>query len=118
MKRRDFVWAVVGGVGAVSVAAYFLFDDVEYDPAIAQPRALSLILDDKGIQAIGEQYRKQVPDESSANTLAKILKGAGSDVEDKIANDFKTGNTVIVDGWILSVTEARQCALSSTRQKS
>jgi len=43
-----------------------------------------------------------------------MLEGAVSHLEESIKNDFETGNTVIVDGWILSRTEARQCALLST----
>jgi hypothetical protein len=39
-------------------------------------------------------------------------------LDQQIKNDFITGNMVMVDGWILSVTEARQCALFSlTLQK-
>jgi hypothetical protein len=30
-----------------------------------------------------------------------------------VARDFADGHTVLVDGWVLSVTEARQCALFS-----
>jgi hypothetical protein len=33
--------------------------------------------------------------------------------EEQIKNDFGTGNVVIIDGWILAITEARQCALFS-----
>lgn len=31
----------------------------------------------------------------------------------RIKNDFEKGNTVEINGWILSVTEARQCAYLS-----
>jgi hypothetical protein len=34
-------------------------------------------------------------------------------MSDLVRGDFAHGRTVIVDGWILSVTEARQCALFS-----
>jgi hypothetical protein len=32
----------------------------------------------------------------------------------QVRADFAEGHTVIVDGWLLSTTEARQCALYST----
>jgi hypothetical protein len=32
-----------------------------------------------------------------------------------IRDDFAAGRTVLVDGWVLSVTEARQAALYSLR---
>jgi len=35
-------------------------------------------------------------------------------IGDQIRDDFGAGRTVVVDGWLLSVTEARQCALYST----
>jgi hypothetical protein len=40
------------------------------------------------------------------------LLGIGS-IDDQIRDDFTAGRTVVVDGWVLSVTEARQAALFS-----
>ena len=37
-------------------------------------------------------------------------------LQQKVHSDFEGGNTVIVSGWVLSVTEARQCALFSLTQ--
>jgi len=34
-------------------------------------------------------------------------------LEERIRNDFIHGDTVAVDGWLLSITEARLCALAS-----
>ncbi|MEO8404889.1 MAG: hypothetical protein ABI480_09845 [Chitinophagaceae bacterium] len=34
-------------------------------------------------------------------------------LEKKVHTDFATNNLVVANGWILSVTEARQCALFS-----
>jgi hypothetical protein len=34
-------------------------------------------------------------------------------LDQKVKQDFESGNTVLVKGWVLSVTEARQCALYS-----
>ena len=36
----------------------------------------------------------------------------------QIADDFKNDRIVLVDGWMLSVTEARQCGLYSMLQES
>jgi len=30
-----------------------------------------------------------------------------------VRRDFETGRTVLVNGWVLAATEARQCALFS-----
>jgi hypothetical protein len=36
-----------------------------------------------------------------------------ADLEERIRNDFIHGDTVAVDSWLLSITEARLCALVS-----
>jgi hypothetical protein len=37
-------------------------------------------------------------------------------LENKVENDFKTGKIAVIKGWVLSLTEARQCALFSILQ--
>jgi hypothetical protein len=115
MKRRDFIISTVAGVGVISASAYYLFGDVEYDAALADPHSLALIWDTKTISDIGKQYRINNPDESSPRTLVKLLNTASPN-DETITNDFAAGKIVIVDGWMLSQTEARQCALASTQQ--
>lgn len=110
------------GIAAVSIpTAYYFLGDIEYDPSLADPQLLSLIWDNETIKKIGNQYRLQMPSENSERSLVKNLKAVTSEVslanapnlEEIIKKDFETGNTIIVDGWILSRTEARQCALFS-----
>jgi hypothetical protein len=115
MKRRDFIITTVAGAGVISISTYFLTRDVEYDPVLAQPKSLSPIWDDQTINSIGTQYRANTPGESSTRALVKLLE-AGP-IDESITNDFATEKTVVVDGWILSVTEARQCAIASTISK-
>ena len=113
------------GIVAISLpTAYYYGRDVEFNVILAQPQSLSFIWDVQTINSIGNQYRLQVPDEESKRSLVKLLgvdASAKTDalvsaLEEKINNDFETGNTIMVDGWILSVTEARQCALASSIQ--
>ncbi len=70
-------------------------------------------------------YRIQTPAESEIDKLADLLStdSAGNKIsssEDifiqnlmnqKIKHDFETDNIVIVNGWVITLTEARQCAL-------
>jgi hypothetical protein len=123
MKRRDFILMGTAGLTAVAIpSAYYYFRDIEFDPSLAEPSALYLIWDKDAIIAIGKQYRTQVPDENSKGTLARELyrdapeekKQLNIFIEEKIKDDFKSNTTITVDGWILSATEARQCALLST----
>ncbi|SHH78317.1 hypothetical protein SAMN04488109_5379 [Chryseolinea serpens] len=117
--------SAVGGIGFISIsAAYYYMSDAGDDDALTQPQSLSLIWDTKAIRHIGNQYRLIVPVENSAHALSNLLRAesfnAGASIvsrlNESITHDFETGNTVLVDGWILSVTEARQCALASTLQ--
>lgn len=78
-------------------------------------------------QVIGRAYLRVAPGEADANLLAGILvrRDPALDVRrnppddrrivgilrDRIAKDFETGHTVRIDGWVLSKTEARLCAL-------
>jgi len=48
---------------------------------------------------------------SSDTTLLKTV------LNDKVKSDFEKGNTVNVKGWVLSETEARQCAVYSLTQQ-
>jgi hypothetical protein len=91
-----------------------------------KPGALSYICDLQAIREIGLAYRLQKPEENEARKLEDLLLtdsagryvSSSSDdhfvqtlINNEIEQDFKKANTVVVKGWILAVTEARQCAL-------
>ncbi len=118
MKRRDFVILTATGATAIALpSAYYYFGDAAYDVSLATPESLSLIWDSQTIKAIGAAYLRQVPDEASVRDLVgQLPTDSNASLEEVIKNDFATGNHVLVDGWILSVTEARQCALASIAQ--
>lgn len=123
MKRRNFILIGSASIAAVLVpTAYYYLKDIKFDKTLAQPQFLSMIWDTSMISTIGNKYRLQVPNEKKERSLVKLLfanTSSGIDtstlsIGQKIKKDFETGNTVMVDGWILSVTEVRQCALFST----
>jgi len=83
------------------------------------------------VREIGASYREKFNKENHEKQLIGILLTDSTNkvvpvtseeavinslLEQKIQKDFETGNTVIIKGWILSVTEARQCALFSLTQ--
>ena len=122
MKRRNFILIGTAGIAATALpAAFYFLRKIEYDPKLADPQSISLIWDNQTIAAVGNHYRIQAPGEESERTLIKLLSAGNPDhrradveaIETQIIQDFEAGNTVIVDGWILSLTEARQCALFS-----
>ncbi len=127
MKRRDFLVGL-SSVAVLSAAGTYFYSirDIDYDPEIAEPFFLSHIWDDETIHKIGRKYLSESSIDKDEQELAKqILKKNGTQapesiqrINEQIAEDFKNDQTVLVDGWILSVTEARQCGLYSLIQES
>jgi hypothetical protein len=132
VKRRSFIF--ISLVGATTIAIPLLNcnnRDKAIKKYLAQPSFLSHICDAKTIREIGYAYKAQFPAEAKEELLVNLLLAGGTDklfshspgnslinsfLDKKIQQDFKTGKTVIVNGWILSVTEAKQCALFSMIQ--
>ena len=76
-----------------------------------------MIWDEAQILTIGAKYRETFSQENSRRKLSHLLKPLeGADIESIIREDFVAGRTVTVHGWILSLTEARQCAFASLNQ--
>jgi hypothetical protein len=89
---------------------------------LEQPLFFSHLVDGKTIRETGLSYRKLFPNEDNRTTLTGLLLGKNTSEDKKsiqtlldkqVTQDFKTGKTVTADGWVLSITEARQCALYS-----
>lgn len=91
--------------------------------ALARPELLAA-LGDAPIRAIGARYRAMSPGERDVAALRHAINGSrpftarlfgtvNSGIAELVRDDFVHGLTVVVDGWLLSVTEARQCALYS-----
>ena len=123
MERRKFILLSGLGVSALAIPTwYYGFKIPEYDQLLTEPELLSHIWDKPTIYEIGEIYRSQFPDENSERKLVKNLSDSVTTesviegLKQQITEDYYKGNTVILDGWILSRTEARQCALFSLNQ--
>lgn len=88
----------------------------------SRPFAFSQLADKKTIAEAGMAYRKQFPKEDNKTVLSNLLIGTNVSkdrsaleklLNEHVLEDFKTGKTITAAGWILSITEARQCALYS-----
>ncbi len=121
MKRRKFILlsSVVGT--AVVLKAYAVVDTELKPEFLSEANSLDRIWDSKTLKNIGIQYRALQPIENISETLMSSIGGDLSnevsvmlELEKRITEDFKTDQTLILDGWVISVTEARQCALYST----
>jgi hypothetical protein len=126
MERRKFITLAAAGGMAVSFTGISCTGRPAYYSMLDKPQQLSYICDAKTIREIGMAYRAQTPAESGSGSLADLLSAdstghavsSSSDntfiqalINQKIIDDFEKGHTVVINGWILSVTEARQCAL-------
>jgi hypothetical protein len=89
---------------------------------LEQPLFFGHLVDGKTIRETGLAYRKRFPNEDSQTTLTGLLLGKSTSEDKKLLQsllgkqvdqDFQTGKTVTAAGWVLSITEARQCALYS-----
>ena len=101
-------------------------DAADDDPHLLALPDLLDVLGAERVRAIGRRYRELVPAERDAAALRAALRAgrpllAGLRGMPRVApaelvrRDFAEGRTVEVGGWVLSRTEARQCALYSLR---
>jgi hypothetical protein len=128
MKRRKFILTALAAAAliAIPVIRYKWRNSMPGDPLLT-PDVLAHFCDEKEICEIGSYYRSCVPAEDRKDKLVQLIltgdngkriKLPGHDalsnwIDQKVREDFKEERTVIIDGWILSETEARQCALLS-----
>jgi hypothetical protein len=123
MNRRSFLH--VAGVAAVGVVASCT-TPTEYDErSLGRPELLAA-LGDGPVRAIGARYRALPAAERDAAALrsailasrpisARLFGASSPSVSELVRDDFTHGRTVVLDGWVLALTEARQCALYSLR---
>jgi hypothetical protein len=129
MKRKQFI--LVSAVGITAIAGTGLGCGRRKDTLqklLSEPVLLEHICDAKTLAQIGDAYRRQMGEEVKPERLqAELLSdSAGQKISEsssfsviqnlldqKIHADFATGNVIVLDGWVLSQTEARQCALFS-----
>jgi hypothetical protein len=121
MERRVFVRLSTYTALALAMP---LSDGCKKNPndPLSQPFIFSRIADIKTIREAGMAYRKLAPHENEATALRQILSEGKPTTDAKVLTtllnrqvkqDFASAKVITVAGWVLSVTEARQCALFS-----
>jgi hypothetical protein len=124
MNRRSFILLTGSGLSALCIP--FVDCSNRNFANHAKPELLSQLCDDGTIQLLGREYLQSRPDERNIDRLTKELYGDSLNIatldhrdmlvfqgqlQDSIRNDFAGGQITVLKGWILSLTEARQCAL-------
>lgn len=133
MQRRKFILlSAVAGTAAAFAGIQCNSRSTAILNILEKPEFLSKICDEQTIRAIGLAYRLQKPKEQNLDELTDLLMkdysghslSSSQDeqlvrtmVSKKVDLDFEKADTVVVSGWILSVTEARQCALFAAQHK-
>jgi hypothetical protein len=109
VQRRSFLFYTVMGAITMTTGC-----GRQTDPravALETPDFLSHVCDTATIRQLGTAYRTQTPAEASEETLLGLLKPGVT--AQTIKADYANGDIVTIKGWVLSRTEARQCALFS-----
>lgn len=119
-RRRFLQLSALGVIATVAESACTASGDRD-DATVDHPQLLD-ILGPERVRQLGARYRADTPSENTAPALrAAISNGRGpripfarnASIDDQIRDDFESGRIAVVDGWLLSVTEARQAALFS-----
>ncbi len=118
MKRRDFIQSSASLL-AMTVATRLSAGTQAYTHA----ELLSFLGDRRYIHQLGLAYQSRFPEEANVASLTRILQdslnqlsvkstsGLQDQLNSLVMSDFARGDTVLLDGWVLARTEARQCAL-------
>ena len=119
LDRRRFLQ--LGALGVVATFAdYGCAPSNDRAAAIDRPQLLDVLGPDR-VRQLGAHYRAATPKENTADALRTAISGGHSariplvnaSLDNQVRDDFANGRTVMIDGWVLSVTEARQAALFS-----
>jgi len=115
LDRRRFVHISALGVAAIIFPAC----ETDRTATLERPRLLDMLGADR-VRQIGKHYLASTPTETTADALRSAISKSRHEsrlplmprsLDDQVREDFIAGHTALVDGWVLSITEARQSAL-------
>lgn len=123
LDRRRFLQLTTAGVVVSLTNSACAGDDGEDVAALARPELLGMLGAER-VRELGMRYRAAVPKENTAAALHAAIANGGHrglrfpwtprpSIEQLVRDDFAASRTLLVEGWVLSATEARQCALFS-----
>jgi hypothetical protein len=116
---RRAVLGAIGGAALAAATAGALARELLRSPG---RRAPSLPVGVEGIPRIGYVYLATAPEEADAGRLRSLLADAGAPgltgdeaelaaLQPVAREETRRGDVVIVEGWVLSISEARAAAL-------
>ena len=129
MQRRSFIKFTLATTLALTYQGCGT-EKLKGNKAFYYPRLMMECADEGQLMAIGKAYFEKVVEErTEENLLAALYRddinrnlASLTDTDlisglltARIKKDFENNRTIVLDGWVLSITEARQCALFSLR---
>jgi hypothetical protein len=121
LDRRRFLQLSALGIVATVADSACARTDAHVDASFDRPELLTMLGPER-VRQLGSHYRALTPTENSGEVLRAALSSGNTlripfiksgSLENQIRDDFASGRTVVVDGWVLALTEARQAALFS-----
>lgn len=126
IDRRQFLQFTAAGALAGLTSSACSTGEAADTRELARPELLGMLGADR-VRELGLRYRHMVPAENREAALRAALSHEPSQglafpwtsrplMAQHVEDDFANGRTVLVNGWVLSATEARQCALFCLQQ--
>lgn len=126
MNRKTFL--VLSGMGLLAVSGTLYLGIRGYKNrknVLSRPESLALFCEDDALVSMGKQYLELYPQEQDLSHLISLINSSQysqeqklrKQLQDNIRRDFEFNQTMILDGWVISRTEARQCALFTLMQQ-
>ena len=121
MKRRKFLWIALATAGLLGLGGWLFRSQIKRkNESLWTPSTLSQICSREKLLELGRKYRLTKKDVDPFTMEEQLLQGYDSNLQSREAylrwksdEDFIKGDTLLIDGWLLSETEAQQCALLS-----
>jgi len=122
-SSRRHVLHLLAGAGSV-LAASSVASLMADAPLPTAEALLSVLSDRAGARTMGRRYLVMAPGEGDVARLSALVAGGRQVTEltpaaarallaDAVRQDFERFETVELDGWVVSRTEARLCALAA-----
>jgi hypothetical protein len=131
VTRRSFLRMVIllGAMALIRREDMFVTTDGAHNDHLLTLKLASFFRNKESARIVGLEYLRVAPTEADAWQLTKSICACWQEPYDEIAHadiakikqrlrhqqrdDFEKGRTLEVDGWILSETEVRLCALAA-----
>lgn len=122
MRRKTFL--LISGFGLLAIGlpvSQIIRGQHNINRLLSRPETLLPFCDTESILAIGSEYLSQVPEERNRLLLIRHLcadvyeeqQTLKTNLMVRVNRDFSRSNIMMLNGWVISLTEARQCALFS-----